>query len=82
MVEIMQEYGSELSETVMPPRKSAIQKASIVRQFRRWNPHFFQYFQHVNGKWVPKLGKHGELERRAKIRKHKKKNTAASASGL
>lgn len=65
MISIMQEYGSEVSDqlTMSAPRKS-IKKSSVIRQFRRWNPEFFTYFVHVNGKWVPKLGKEGELRRR------------------
>jgi len=69
MLEIMSEYGSEISETAVPPRKGAVQKASVVRQFRRWNPNFFQHFVHRDGKWVPKLGRQGELDRRANARK-------------
>ena len=69
MISIMQEYGSEVSEQTMPTqRKTNIKKASIIRQFRRWNPEFFQFFVHVNGKWVPKLGKEGELRRRIEKR--------------
>jgi hypothetical protein len=64
MLEIMRDYGSEVSDTAMPPRKSYVQKASVVRQFRRWNPNFTEWFVHVNGKWMPKLGKDGELKRR------------------
>jgi hypothetical protein len=56
MIRIMQEYGSEVSNQTLPKRKDDIKKASIVRQFRRWNPEFFRYFIHVNGEWVPKLG--------------------------
>jgi hypothetical protein len=69
MIDLMQVYGSEVSDTAMPPRKSCVQKASVVRQFRRWNPNFLQYFEHVNGRWVPKLGKHAELTRREQSRK-------------
>ena len=69
MVELMREYGSEVSETISTPRVTGgIQKASIIRQFRRWNPNFFQYFERRNGQWVPKLGKQAELDRRAKAR--------------
>lgn len=69
MLSIMREYGSEVSEHAAPPRKDNVQKASVVRQFRRWNPNFFQFFYHKDGKWVPKLGKKGELNRRAEMRK-------------
>lgn len=69
MIRIMQEYGSEVSNQTLPQRKSCIKKASIVRQFRRWNPEFFQYFIHVNGEWVPKLGRDAELRRRADKRR-------------
>lgn len=65
----MQTYGSEVSDMAMPPRKSCVQKASVVRQFRRWNPNFLQYFEHVNGRWVPKLGHAAELARREESRK-------------
>jgi hypothetical protein len=69
MLAIMREYGSEVSDTAMPPRKSYVQKASVVRQFRRWNPNFLEWFEHVHGKWVPKLGKAGELKRRQEARR-------------
>jgi hypothetical protein len=64
MLDLMHEYGSEISDMAMPPRKSCVQKASVVRQFRRWNPNFLEYFEHKNGRWVPKLGKAAELQRR------------------
>jgi hypothetical protein len=69
MIRIMQEYGSEVSNQTLPQRKQAVKKASIVRQFRRWNPEFFRFFIHVNGEWVPKLGRDGELRRRAEKRR-------------
>jgi hypothetical protein len=85
MIEIMQEYGSEISDVVMPPRKPTIQKASIVRQFRRWNPRFFEFFTCIRGKWVPTLGKQGELHRRMQARKEaqmsKRKSGASDAAG-
>jgi hypothetical protein len=68
MLSIMREYGSEVSDMAMPPRKAYVQKASVVRQFRRWNPHFLEWFEHVNGRWVPKLGREGELRRRQQAR--------------
>jgi hypothetical protein len=68
MLDLMHTYGSEVSDTVMPPRKSTIQKASIIRQFRRWNPNFLEYFHCVGGRWVPKLGHAGELKRRKEAR--------------
>lgn len=64
----MRTYGSEVSDMAMPPRKSCVQKASVVRQFRRWNPNFLEWFEHVNGQWVPKLGREGELKRRQQAR--------------
>ena len=74
MISIMQEYGSEVSNQTLPAqRKTNIKKASIIRQFRRWNPEFFRFFVHVNGKWVPKLGKEGELRRRIEKRQNIKK---------
>jgi hypothetical protein len=70
MIEMMQVYGSEVSDSVMPIRKNQnIQKASIVRQFRRWNPNFLEHFHHVHGKWTPKLGHDGELHRRQEARR-------------
>ena len=70
MIRIMQEYGSEVSNQTLPQqRKQSIKKASIVRQFRRWNPDFFRFFLHHNGEWVPKLGREGELRRRAEKRR-------------
>lgn len=69
MLEIMQTFGSEVSDTIMPPRKLNIQKASVIRQFRRWNPNFLKFFYFKDGKWHPKLGKEAELERRKVMRK-------------
>ena len=69
MIKIMQEYGSEVSnQTMTIKRKTNIKKASIIRQFRRWNPEFFRFFLYMDGEWVPRLGREGELERRAKKR--------------
>jgi len=68
MIEIMQEYGSEISGQSFQKRKENPQPASIVRQFRRWNPDFLKYFYRKNGKWQPKLGKEGELQRRKQKR--------------
>lgn len=68
MIEIMQEYGSEISGQSFQKRKENPQPASIVRQFRRWNPDFLKYFFRKNGKWHPKLGKEGELQRRKQKR--------------
>ena len=48
---------------------TGIKKASIVRQFRRWNPEFFRFFMHQQGQWIPKLGKEGELRRRVEKRR-------------
>lgn len=81
MLEIMKIYGSEVSETAIPPRKDNVQKASVVRQFRRWNPNFFEFFYHKDGKWVPKLGKEGELKRRAQARKSARKNAGGAKMG-
>lgn len=79
MIQLMHEYGSEVSDTAMPPRKTCVLKASVVRQFRRWNPNFLQYFEFSNGKWIPKLGRDAELVRREKSRQEaslvKKKST-------
>jgi hypothetical protein len=71
MLSIMEDYGSEVSDTTMPrrPRKLEVQRASVVRQFRRWNPNFLRHFVHKDGKWVPKLGKMGELARRERVRR-------------
>ena len=79
MLELMRTYGSELSDTVMPPRKTKIQKASVIRQFRRWNPNFLEYFQYAGGKWVPKLGKEGELKRREEARKQRRMSASGTA---
>jgi hypothetical protein len=87
MLEIMREYGSEVSETSMPPRKSFVQHASVVRQFRRWNPNFHDWFEHVDGQWRPKLGKAGELKRREEARRvagqqRKKQKTSGDESSV
>jgi hypothetical protein len=85
MLSIMREYGSEVSDMAMPPRKTYVQKASVVRQFRRWNPHFLEWFEHVNGRWVPKLGRDGELRRRQQARQealtHRGGGGGSSSSG-
>jgi hypothetical protein len=75
MIRIMQDYGSEVSNQTLPKRKDNIKKASIVRQFRRWNPEFFRYFIHVNGEWFPKLGQEGEWKRRVEKRRMMKEET-------
>ena len=79
MLRIMEEYGSEVSNQTLPKRRDNIKKASIVRQFRRWNPEFFRYFIHVNGEWIPKLGKEGELQRRVEKRREIKRQTSSSS---
>jgi hypothetical protein len=79
MVRIMEDYGSEVSNQTLPKRKDNIKKASIVRQFRRWNPEFFRYFIHVNGEWVPKLGNEGEQKRRVEKRRLMKNNQGEKA---
>lgn len=44
MIHIMQEYGSETSDvSFIHNRKANVQKSSIVRQFRRYNPNFFEH---------------------------------------
>jgi hypothetical protein len=73
MLELMQAYGSEVSDhthlsMALTSGKRNVQKASIVRQFRRWNPNFQEFFRHEGGKWIPKLGHQGELDRRARNR--------------
>jgi hypothetical protein len=69
MMRIMKEYGSEVSNQTLATRKQDIKKASVVRQFRRWNPEFFRYFvRDANGQWQPRLGKEAELKRRAQKR--------------
>ena len=80
-MELMRTYGSELSDTVMPPRKTKIQKASIIRQFRRWNPNFLEFFHYAGGQWVPKLGKAGELKRREEARKQRRLPGGGGGSG-
>jgi hypothetical protein len=80
MMRIMEEYGSEVSNQTLPKRKKDIKKASIVRQFRRWNPEFFRYFLHSNGEWVPKLGKDGEIKRRIEKRRLFKRQGGAGGS--
>jgi hypothetical protein len=73
MLDLMQAYGSEVSDhthlsSAMTSGKRKVQKASIVRQFRRWNPNFHEFFRHEGGQWIPKLGIQGELDRRASNR--------------
>lgn len=72
----MNEYGSEVSENAVPPRQDNVKKASVVRQFRRWNPNFLEFFVHKGGKWVPRLGKEGELKRRIKARRKRENKSS------
>src|SRR3569832_1101319 len=81
MLQLMREFGSELSDTAVPPRKDTVQKASVVRQFRRWNHTFFEWFHYKNGKWIPKLGKKGELDRRARARTMMSRKKCAKTDG-
>jgi hypothetical protein len=82
MIEMMQLYGSEVSDSVMPIRKNQnIQKASVVRQFRRWNPNFLEHFHHVHGKWTPKLGRDGELQRRQEARVEARRKSSSGVGG-
>lgn len=80
MLEIMNTFGSEISKNAIPPCKETVKKASVVRQFRRWNPNFFDFFIHKHGKWTPKLGKEGELKRRAHARKLADKTKTSTSS--
>jgi hypothetical protein len=86
MIDIMKEYGSEVSsKRYLQARKENPQPASIIRQFRRWNPNFFQYFERQNGVWVPKLGKAQELQRRQRTRnvlRHHRQNPPNASSSL
>jgi hypothetical protein len=75
----MQEYGSETSDQALPLRKGNVQRASVVRQFRRWNPNFFEYFEHTRGTWMPKLGKQAELERRHRSRASARRSKQSSS---
>lgn len=91
MLELMQTYGSEVSDhthlnssTLNADNKNrkTVQKASIVRQFRRWNPNFHEFFRHENGKWVPKLGLQGELDRRARSRTDRRLRKVSESSSV
>lgn len=86
MLDLMQTYGSEVSDhthlsSAMTSGKRKVQKASIVRQFRRWNPNFHEYFRHEGGKWVPKLGRQGELDRRARNRAERRLRKVVGGGG-
>jgi hypothetical protein len=60
--------GARVSEMATTPRKSYVQRTLMVCQFCRWNPHFLLLFEHVNGRWVSKHGKDGELRCRKQAR--------------
>jgi hypothetical protein len=66
MLAIMEEYGSEATEATLSSRRKAanVKKSSVVRQFRRWNPNFLEFFSFRQGQWVPKLGREQEIQRR------------------
>jgi hypothetical protein len=70
MLAIMGEYGSETTEATLSSRRKAanVKKSSVVRQFRRWNPNFLEFFSFQHGHWVPKLGREKEIHRRIRVR--------------
>jgi hypothetical protein len=85
MMNLMWEYGSKILNVVMPPHKLSIHKALVARQFRQWNPNFFEYFSYTNGCWEP--NHQGELARRLQSRnehalekKQAEKNTPSSST--
>jgi hypothetical protein len=70
MLAIMEEYGSEATEATLSSRRKAanVKKSSVVRQFRRWNPNFLEFFSFRQGQWDPKLGREKEIQRRIRAR--------------
>jgi hypothetical protein len=62
--EIIDIYGSELPTE--PPGNRVCGIREIRNRFRLYNPNFFRYFFYADrqGKWMPNLGKEGELSRR------------------
>jgi hypothetical protein len=70
MLAIMGEYGSETTEVTLSSRRKAanVKKSSVVRQFRRWNPNFLEFFSFQHGQWAPKLGREKEIQRRTRVR--------------
>jgi hypothetical protein len=70
MLAIMEEYGSETTEATLSSRRKAanVKKSSVVRQFRRWNPNFLEFFSFRQGQWVPNLGREKEIQRRMRVR--------------
>jgi hypothetical protein len=70
MLAIMEEYGSETTEASLSSRRKAanVKKSSVVRQFRRWNPNFLEFFSFRQGQWVPNLGREKEIQRRIRVR--------------
>jgi hypothetical protein len=84
MLAIMDEYGSEVSENRAPAKRktdtATLKKSSVIRQFRRWNPNFLDHFAYRHGQWVAKLGRVGELKRRAEARRQACRERSSSSS--
>ena len=67
MLTIMRVFGPEGLELW---RKDIhkLDKASLERTFKQWNPHFFTWFHRRRGQWVPVLGFKEESIRRETAR--------------
>lgn len=71
MLQVMKVFGPE---GLHPWRKDIhkLDKSSIIRLFKQWNPHFFVWFHKRKGIWVPLLGFQQESARRKLSRKANK----------
>lgn len=67
MITLMRVFGPE---DLQPWRKDLhkLDRSSIVRIFKQWNPHFFAWFHRKRGIWVPILGFREESLRRETAR--------------
>jgi hypothetical protein len=67
MVILMKSFGPEGVELWRKDFDN-LSDESLVRLFKRWNPHFFTWFHQRLGMWVPVLGFREEHKRRETVR--------------
>ena len=74
MKPLMQVYGPEIY--ISPEKRNiCISEISLRKQFRKWNPNFFVYFEmDIHFQWLPRMGKETELKRRHLARQCTKPN--------
>jgi hypothetical protein len=75
MIDLMDEFGPE---DFVLNRSFSMTERSVEQRFKKWNPHFSDCFGFdvKSSKWVPKLGKEKELQRREKLRDERRRRLA------